>query len=86
MIIYELDDKQIPEAMIATWKEYCQKTEELIIVSTYNLSYMQGVRDVAGLDCILIGSNGAEMQIGRNTPKYTEFNNVYDAVKSIRKD
>lgn len=84
MIIYELDDKQIPEEMVATWKEYYQKTEDLIIVSDYNLSYLQGVRDAAGLNCILIGSNGSEIQIGKSTPKYTEFNNVFDAVKSIR--
>lgn len=49
MIIYELDDRQIAEWMITTWKDYCQKTEDLIIVSTYNLSYLQGVRYAAGV-------------------------------------
>lgn len=84
MIIYELGDKQIPEKMIATWKEYCQKTEGLIIVSAYTPSYLQGVRDAARLNCILIGSNGTEIQIGKSTPKCTEYNNVFDAVKFVR--
>lgn len=38
------------------------------------------------LECILIGSNGTEIQAGRNAPKYIKFNNVFDVVKSIRKD
>lgn len=49
MMIYELDDKQIPEVMIATQKEYCWTTEDLIIGLVYNFFYLQGVRDVAGL-------------------------------------
>lgn len=70
--------------MISTWKEFHQKTGDLIIISTNNLLNLQGVRDAVGLNSILIRSNGAEIQDGKATPKYTEFKNVFNTVKSIK--
>lgn len=83
MIIYKLDDNLIPQDFIESWKQHCHNLKDLILISDQNISYLQGVRDAAGLGCILIGSNGSEMQIGTEVPRYTGMNNVWDVIKQL---
>lgn len=82
MIIYELNNNLIPENLTILLKKYT--TMDVILVSSCSLSYMQGIRDAAGLNCILIGSSGAEIQIGNEVPFYTKYTNVYDAIKWLK--
>lgn len=59
---------------------------EAILVSELNLSYLQGVRDALGIKAILIGSNGKEIQIFEDAPRYTEFASIDEAVKSVNEN
>lgn len=86
MIIYELDDKPIPELYLESWKQHCRAPEDLILISDQNLSYLQGVRDAAGLNCIIIGSNGSEMQVGKEVPQYTGMNNVWKVIAKLKEE
>lgn len=53
-----------------------------ILVSTLPLSYLQGIRDASGKDCGLIGSDGKEVQISRDTiPENKNFKSIEEAVK-----
>lgn len=86
MIIYELDNKPIPELYIESWKQYCHNAEDLILISDQNLSYLQGVRDAVGLNCVIIGSNGAEIQLGKEIPRYTGMNSVWEVIAKLKED
>ena len=55
-----------------------------VLVSELPLTYLQGVRDAEGVDAILIGSNGSEIQLSKNkTPSYTEYKSVDEALKGL---
>lgn len=60
--------------------------KEAILVSELNLSNLQGVRDALGIKATLIGSNGREIQIYEDVPRYTEFASIDEAVKSVNEN
>ena len=48
------------------------------------LAYLQGIRDAKGIDAVLIGSNGAEVQVKRNKPPYyTEYKTIEEALEKL---
>lgn len=54
------------------------------LVSELPLAYLQGIRDAKGIDAVLIGSNGAEVQMKKtDTPYYTEYHTIEEALKGL---
>lgn len=55
-----------------------------VLVSELSVSYLQGIRDAAGIDPILIGNNGTEIQVNRKSvPFYTKYKTLSDALKGL---
>lgn len=55
-----------------------------VLVSYLPLAYLQGIRDAKGIDAILIGSNGAEVQKRKSSvPFYTEYKSIEEALKGL---
>ena len=55
-----------------------------VLVSELPLAYLQGIRDAKGTDAVLIGSNGAEVQIKRSeSPFYTEYKTIEEALERL---
>lgn len=55
-----------------------------IFVSELPITYLQGIRDAAGVDPVLIGSNGLEIQMNRNSvPFYTQYKSLVEALKGL---
>lgn len=55
-----------------------------VLVSELPLTYLQGIRDAKGVDAILIGSNGSEIQMKKSeTPFCTEYKSVDEALKGL---
>lgn len=48
--------------------EFAKNGARVILASEMNLSYLQGIRDVEGIDTHLIGSNGSEIQFVGEIP------------------
>lgn len=49
------------------------------------LAYLQGIRDAAGADPILIGHNGIEIQKCKNDiPFYTKYKTLDEALKGLK--
>lgn len=54
------------------------------MISELPLAYLQDIRDVKGIDVVLIGSNGAEVQMKKNkAPYYTEYKTVEEALERL---
>lgn len=85
-IVYEVEDCATPisNKMIEAWKE--DTTHRVILVSTLNLAYLQGLKSAIGVSCDLVGSDGKEIQLDQKTPMKKDFNNIFDAVKWIQKE
>lgn len=55
-----------------------------VLVSELSISYLQGIRDAKGIDAVLIGNNGAEIQLKKNeTPCYTEYKTIEEALERL---
>ena len=55
-----------------------------MLVSELPLAYLQGIRDAKGIDAVLIGSNGAEVQVKKNeNPFYTECKTIEEALERL---
>lgn len=55
-----------------------------VLVSELPLVYLQGIRDAKGTDAVLIGSNGAEVQVKRSeSPFYTEYKTIEEALERL---
>lgn len=55
-----------------------------ILVSELPITYLQGIRDAKGVDAILMGSNGAEIQMKKSeTPFYTEYKTIEESLKGL---
>ena len=55
-----------------------------VLVSELPLAYLQGIRDAKGIDAVLIGSNGAEVQMKKNeAPYYTEYKTIEEALERL---
>lgn len=55
-----------------------------VLVSELSITYLQGIRDAIGIDAILIGDNGAEIQIKKNeAPYYTEYKTIEEALERL---
>lgn len=76
MKIYEIIQENLPIEIYE---------KEVILTSKRNLSYLKGIRDSLGVRAISIGRNGKEIQIFDETPYYTKFNSVDEAVNSIKR-
>lgn len=54
------------------------------LASELPIAYLQGVRDASGIDAVLIGSNGAEVQIKKSSaPFYTGCKTIEDALERL---
>lgn len=55
-----------------------------ILVSELPLTYLQGIRDAKCVDAILIGSNGAEIQMRKSDiPFYTNYKTIEESLKGL---
>lgn len=55
-----------------------------VLVSELPITYLQGIRDAKGIDAVLIGSNGAEVQMKTNeAPRYTEYKTIEEALERL---
>lgn len=55
-----------------------------VLVSELPLAYLQGIRDAKGIDAVLIGSNGAEVQVKRDeAPFYAEYKTIEEALERL---
>ena len=55
-----------------------------VLVSGLPISYLQGIRDAKGIDAVLIGSNGTEVQMCKNEiPYYTEYKTIEEALERL---
>lgn len=55
-----------------------------VLVSEMPLTYLQGIRDAACVDPILIGNNGMEIQKNKNSiPFYSKYKTIDDALKGL---
>lgn len=55
-----------------------------VFASELPIIYLQGIRDAAGIDPVLIGSNGSEIQMNRNSvPFYTKYQSLDEALKGL---
>lgn len=55
-----------------------------VLISELPISYLQGIRDAAGIDPVLIGSNGLEIQINKaSIPFYTKYKTLDEALKGL---
>lgn len=55
-----------------------------VLASELPITYLQGIRDAAGTDPVLIGSNGSEIQMNRNSvPFYAKYQSLDEALKGL---
>ena len=55
-----------------------------VLVSELPITYLQGIRDAKGIDAVLIGSNGAEVQVKRDeAPYYTEYKTIEEVLEIL---
>lgn len=55
-----------------------------VLASELPITYLQGIRDAAGADPVLIGSNGSEIQMNRNSVLfYTKYQSLEEALKGL---
>ena len=55
-----------------------------VLVSELPIAYLQGLRDAKGIDAVLIGSNGAEVQMKKSeAPYYTECKTIKEALERL---
>lgn len=55
-----------------------------VLASELPLAYLQGIRDAKGIDAILVGSGGAEIQMKKSeTPYYTGYKSIEEALKGL---
>ena len=55
-----------------------------VLVSKLPIAYLQGIRDAKGIDAVLIGSNGTEVQLKKNeAPYYTEYKTIEEALERL---
>lgn len=55
-----------------------------VLVSELPITYLQGIRDAKGMDAVLIGSNGAEVQMRKDeTPYYTGCKTIKEALERL---
>ncbi len=55
-----------------------------VLVSELPITYLQGIRDAKGIDAVLIGSNGAEIQKSKTeAPYYTEYKTIEEALERL---
>ena len=55
-----------------------------VLVSELPITYLQGIRDAKGIDAVLIGSNGTEVQVKRDeAPYYTEYKTIEEALERL---
>ena len=55
-----------------------------VLVSELPLAYLHGIRDAKGIDAVLLGSSGAEVQVKRDeAPYYTEYKTIEEALERL---
>lgn len=55
-----------------------------VLVSELPSAYLQGIRDAKEIDAVLIGNNGAEVQMKKNeAPYYTEYKTIEEALERL---
>lgn len=55
-----------------------------VLVSELPITYLQRIRDAKGIDAVLIGSNGAEVQTKKNeVPYHTECKTIEEALERL---
>lgn len=55
-----------------------------VLVSELPIAYIQGIRDAKGIDAVLIGNNGAEVQMKKSeAPHYTEYKTIEEALERL---
>lgn len=55
-----------------------------VLVSELPLAYLQGIRDAKGIEAVLIGKNGAEVQIKKSeAPYYAEYKTIEEALERL---
>ena len=59
--------------------------KKVVLASELPLAYLQGIRDAEGIDAVLIGSGGKEIQMDKEkTPEYPGVDSIEAAIQLIQ--